>query len=33
MKRIIPSLASVNQLYIGEELKALPEGTPLHVDI
>ena len=33
MKRIIPSLASANQLYIAEELKALPEGTPLHVDI
>ena len=33
MKRIIPSVASANQLYLAEELKAFPEGTPLHMDI
>ncbi len=33
MKRIIPSVASANQLYLADELSAFPEGTPLHVDI
>ena len=33
MKRIIPSVASANQLFLAEEIGAFPAGTLLHVDI
>ena len=33
MKRIIPSVASANQLFLAEEIGAFPPGTLLHVDI
>lgn len=33
MKRIIPSIASANPLYLAEEIQAFPPATPLHIDI
>lgn len=33
MKRIIPSVASANPLYLAEEMQAFPPETPLHIDI
>ena len=33
MKRISPSVASANQLFLAQELGAFPKGTALHVDI
>lgn len=33
MKRIIPSVASANQLFLAEEIGAFAPGTLLHVDI
>lgn len=33
MKRIIPSVASANQLFLAEEIGAFPAGTLLHMDI